>query len=164
MFFRPRKMRWCCWAVAGLIVAVAGVAALTLKSSKTGVSFGAVDQIAIFALGVLAGVGVLRLTRPAVWADNDTIRIRSFFSERTFSWAQVTALRFRSGAYWGSVELANSEVIPLIAIQAIDGEAAAIAMTTLREFHSAAQATVAESHVPENSSSDSVVSQSDATE
>src|SRR3954466_7921795 len=58
----PRRMRQVCALVAGGVVGFTPFAALTLKTSSTGVvRFGVVDQFAIGGLGLVLGAGLLAL-------------------------------------------------------------------------------------------------------
>ena len=61
---RPRRLVLVCRVVAAVVVVVFGVLAVLLpRGSSEGQQFGAADQVAFFAIGLLLAAAVLLLTR-----------------------------------------------------------------------------------------------------
>jgi hypothetical protein len=134
-------MRQACAAVAVVVVGVMLFAALTLKSSSTGVvRFGIVDQFAIGGLGLLLGAGLLALGRSRVDADADGIRFRNIALGHELPWTVVRAVAFERKSPWASLQLRNGDEVALFAIQAVDKQHAVRAVEGLRDLLAAAQA------------------------
>ncbi|WP_433869368.1 PH domain-containing protein [Saccharopolyspora sp. CA-218241] len=131
---RPRKVRRIAIPIAVLLVVVFAAVGTLLRSTPTGVVFRVSDQIAMGLLGVLLAAGVLLLTRPRLRADADGVEIRNIIGTHRYSWALVEAVSFPNGAPWARVELPEDEYVPVMAIQASDGEHAVAAMRALRDL------------------------------
>ena len=134
-------MRLVCAVVAVVVVLVMLFAALTLRSSSTGViTFGPVDQVAVGGLGVLMGLGLVWLGRSRVDADAEGIRWRNVAMTHELPWGVVRAVRFDRKSSWASLLLRNHDEVALFAIQSVDKERAVAAVEGLRALLAAAQA------------------------
>ncbi|HZE39650.1 MAG TPA: PH domain-containing protein [Stackebrandtia sp.] len=132
---RPRKTTVGCWiaAVAVLAVCVVASTAMTGKTEGGGV-FQRADAFAMVGLGVLAAAGILLFARPRVWADAKGVRIRNLFGSYDLPWQVVTKVSFPRGAAWAMLELADDDVVAVMAIQAVDGQYAVDAVRRLRKL------------------------------
>ncbi len=132
---RPRKLRMGAWFLAVFIVVAMAVVGLLLKQSNAGgVTFRTADQLAMIGLGIIIAGGVLVLTRPYVRADAAGLEIRNFGSPKQIPWQVVRGVRFSDASPWATLELEDDDAITLLAIQAVDGEAAAAATEELRRL------------------------------
>ncbi|TDD36650.1 PH domain-containing protein [Saccharopolyspora elongata] len=131
---RPRKVRRVAIPIAVVLVLAFAVVGLLLRNTPTGVIFSVSDQVAMVALGLLLGGGVMLLTRPRLRADADGVEVRNIIGTQRFSWPLVQAVTFPDGASWARLELPEDEYVPIMAIQASDGERAIKAMRELREL------------------------------
>jgi len=131
---RPVRATRVAWVLAVLLVVVFSVVATTLRGpTDSGKSvFQTGDQIAMIALGVLAGLGVLMFTRPRVSADETGIRVRNVIGSYDLPWDVVRAIEFRRGSPWASLELVNDDMIAIMAVQAADKQRAVVALRGLR--------------------------------
>ncbi|MGY1836852.1 PH domain-containing protein [Blastococcus sp. SYSU DS0510] len=137
----PRRLRLVLAVVAGVVVLVAVLVALSLPSTEnTVVAYGPVDQAAITGLGVLLGAGVLFLGRSRVDADAAGIHVRNLVVHHDLPWTAVRAVRFERKSAWGSLALENGDEVSLLALQAADGEQAVRAVEGLRALHAAVRA------------------------
>ncbi|MGK5172731.1 PH domain-containing protein [Geodermatophilus sp. CPCC 205761] len=137
----PRRWRLACAVAAAVVVAVLAYVGLTLPASDSGVVFyTTADRWAVVGLGVVLGAGLLALGRPRVDADADGIRVRNVLGERTLPWTAVRAVRFDERFRWATLRLTNDDEFAVLAIQAADGERAAVAVEGLRALHAAALA------------------------
>jgi hypothetical protein len=132
---RPRKLRVIASIVAALFIAVFVVVAVFLKRGDTGVHFATSDQVAMVGIGLALAAGVLWPTWPRVRADEEGVEVRNLLGARRFAWTDVRALSFPDKAWWARLELPADEYVPMIAIQALDGENAVAAMRELRRLH-----------------------------
>ncbi|GAB3442611.1 PH domain-containing protein [Actinophytocola sediminis] len=131
---RPRKARVIAAIVAAVLLVVFTVAGLLMLRTHTGAYFGLSDQLAMIGIGVFLAAGALWFARPRVRADAEGVEVRNMAGARFFRWADVEGVSFPDGAPWARLEFANDEYVPLVAVQAIDGEHAVAAMRTLRRF------------------------------
>jgi hypothetical protein len=129
---RPHRVRL--FAVGGAVVLFAAfaVAGVFLPNSDTGANFTLSDQIAMFGIGILLALGALWFTRPRVRADREGVEVRNMLGARRFPWADVRQVSFPDGSPWARLELPQDEYVPVLAIQAMDGERAVVAMRELR--------------------------------
>jgi hypothetical protein len=137
----PRRMRQLCALVAAVVVVAMTYAALTLKSSSTGVvRFGMVDQFAIAGIGLVVGAGLLALGRSRVDADAEGIRFRNIALGHELPWTVVRAVAFDRKSPWASLVLRNGDEVALLALQAVDKQRTLRAVEGLRDLLAAAQA------------------------
>jgi hypothetical protein len=141
---RPRKVRVLASAGAVVFVAVFTVVAILLRNTPTGVYFYLSDQIAMIGIGVLLACGALMFARPRVRADLDGVEVRNMLGSRRYAWVDIESVSFPDGSAWARLELPDDEYVPILAVQAIDGDHAVTAMRELRRLRREA-ATVAES-------------------
>lgn len=136
---RPRKVLIAAWVGAMVIVALFTVIALVLRSSQTGVYFRLADQVSLVLMGLFIAGGVLLLARPRVRADADGIEVRNILMTRTLSWDLVERVAFPDSASWARLDLPDDEYLPMLAIQATDGQHAVDGITRVRALHTAAR-------------------------
>lgn len=132
---RPRKVRVLSGIGAAVLLAVFTVVAVLLKQSSTGVYFYTSDQVAMIGLGVLMAMGALLFARPRVRATRVGVEVRNMLGSRTYPWDLVGQVSFPDGSAWARLELPDDEYVPVLAIQAIDGERAVTATRELRRLH-----------------------------
>jgi hypothetical protein len=110
------------------------VAGVFLPNSDTGANFALSDQVAMFGVGLMLALGALWFTRPRVRADRDGVEVRNMLGARRFPWSEVVQVSFPGGSPWARLELPHDEYVPMLAIQAMDGERAVAAMRELRRL------------------------------
>jgi hypothetical protein len=139
---RPHKARIVAVAVAALFVVTGVVVAILLRSSSTGVTFYVSDQVAMGGIGIVLAAGALWFAWPRVRADHDGVEVRNMLGTHRYRWSDITGISFPDGSPWARLELPDDEYVPILAVQAIDGDHAVAAMRELRRLRRAA----AESH------------------
>jgi hypothetical protein len=132
---RPHKVRRFVIPVAIALVVVFVVVAFLLKSGSTGVEFGLSDRISLVFVGVALGACTLVFIRPKVRADAEGVEVRNVLFGQKVSWKLIRGVSFPDGAPWARLELPADEYIPVVAIQALDGERAVHAIRELRAWH-----------------------------
>jgi hypothetical protein len=132
MVVRPHKVRRIAIPVAVALVVIFVVVAVLLKSGSTGVRFGLSDQVSIAAIGVALAGAVLLLIRPRLVADAEGVEVRNVLFGQKVPWSTIHAVSFPDGAPWARLELPHDEYVPVVAIQAADGERAVVAIRELR--------------------------------
>lgn len=135
LIIRPRKIRIIAWSLAVLVVVAMVVVGVLLKQSNTAaVTFRTSDQLAMIGLGVILGGAILVLTRPYVRADASGLVVRNLGGVTPIPWQVVKAVRFTDATPWATLELQDDDALTLLAIQAVDGVAAADATEGLRRL------------------------------
>jgi hypothetical protein len=121
------------------VVVVMTVVGVLLKTSTTGVvAFQTSDQVAMVVLGLFLGAGILSLGRPRLDADASGIRVRNVLTT-TLPWSAVYAIRFDRHSPWAALLLVNEDELPLLALQAADGERAVATVRGLRALLAASR-------------------------
>lgn len=130
------KARKVAWVGAALILVVFAAVAFTLRgNTESGKSvFHLEDQIAMTLLGLLAAVGILWFTRPRVIANQDGVRVRNLLGWIDLPWEVITAVRFDRGSPWAMLDLADDDVVAVMAVQAADKAYAITTVRTLRKM------------------------------
>jgi hypothetical protein len=131
---RPRKVRVLASIGALIFVAAFTVVAVLLRNTPTGVYFYLSDQIAMIGIGVLLACGALLFARPRVRADEAGIEVRNMLGSRRYDWSDIEQVSFPDGSAWARLELPDDEYVPILAVQAIDGDHAVTAMRELRRL------------------------------
>jgi hypothetical protein len=137
---RPRKVRVLAAAVAVFFVAVFTVVAVLLPRGSTGVTFYVSDQVAMVGIGLVLGAAALWFARPRVRADGEGVEVRNMLGTHRYSWPDVESVTFPDGSPWARLELPDDEYVPILAVQAVDGEHAVTAMRELRRLRREAEA------------------------
>jgi hypothetical protein len=134
-------MRQLCALVGAVVVAVMVYVAVGLKeTTNTVVTYRTSDQVAMVGLGLVIAAGVLFLGRSRVDAYADGVRVRNVVVHHRLPWQAVRAVRFERKSPWASLLLENGDEVSLLAVQAVDGERAAVAIEGLRALHARARA------------------------
>jgi hypothetical protein len=135
---RPQLMARIGWACAAVVFAAFVVNALVMKHANAGASFGDKDQVATAVIGfILAGLFVM-LTRPALVADAEAVRLRSFLGGyRVVPWELVVRVEFPSNVRFARLVLPGDEALAIYAVQRMDRDRAVEAMRGLRRLFAA---------------------------
>ena len=137
LVLRPRKIAIAAWIGAAAVLVLFVVVAVLLRTSDTGVYFRPTDQVGMIVIGVLVAGGVLLLARPRVRADAAGIEVRNFMETRRLPWDVVEKVAFPDGASWARLELIGDDYLPVLAIQALDGQRAVDGIRRVRALHAA---------------------------
>lgn len=132
---RPHRVRMIVIPVAIALVIVFVVTAFLLKSSSTGVHFDTVDQFSLAGIGIALALGSLVFAWPKVTADAEGVEVRNALFGQKVPWSMISAVSFPDGQPWARLELPQDEYVPMVAIQAADGELAVKAIRELRALH-----------------------------
>jgi hypothetical protein len=131
---RPRLTPLFAYGAAFIIDTAGIVVGLLFNLRDTGAIIQPADQFAVASLGVIIAAAVLLLTLPRVRVGPAGIAVRNVVLERLVPWDEVVDISFPEGSRWARVDIADYEYVPVLAIQAVDGERAVEAMDTLRSL------------------------------
>lgn len=135
LVIRPHRVRVVVFPVAIALVVVFTVVAVLLKNSATGVRFGIADQVSMVAIGIALALGSLVFVWPRALADAEGVHVRNALFGQRVPWSMILAVSFPDGQPWARLELPDDEYVPVVAIQAADGELAVRAIRDLRALH-----------------------------
>jgi hypothetical protein len=134
LVLRPRRVRRITVPIAIAFVVIFVVVAILLRSGSTGVQFGISDRISLVLIGIALAAGTWVFGRARVVADAEGVEVRNLFFGQKVPWHTIKAVTFPDGAPWARLELPADEYIPVVAIQAFDGEHAVHAIRELRAW------------------------------
>lgn len=118
-------------AVVVLVIHITFGALLTISNTGPD-NIGFVDQAAIILIGVVIASAVMLLARPRLRVGPQGVAVRNLATERIFGWDQVLGLDYPEKGFGGQLALPGDEHVPVLAIQAGDGEKAVGAMERFR--------------------------------
>ena len=132
---RPRIMRRIGFVCAAVVLVVFVVTALVMKNHSAGATFTDKDQVGTLVIGIILAGLFIMLTRPALRADTEAVRTRSFLGGwRTVPWDVVVRVEFPSNVRFARLVLPGEETLAIYAVQRLDHEYAVDAMRGLRRL------------------------------
>ena len=135
--FRPARGRLVAtWTGAGQGAIFVSVAVLTPSLGPLG--FHWYDRLGLVLVGAAIGTLLWRFARLAVLVRPAGIVVRNLAGDHPLVWAQVVSVRFGDGQPWVTLDLADGESFPVMAIQRADGAfgtASARRLATLIALH-----------------------------
>lgn len=132
---RPQLMRRIGFICSAVVLIVFLITALVMKSHSAGATFTDKDQVGTAVIGVILAGLFLMLTRPALRADTEAVRMRSFLGGwRVVPWDVVVRVEFPSSVRFARLVLPGEETLALYAVQRMDREYAVEAMRGLRRL------------------------------
>lgn len=133
---RPQLMSRIGWICAAVVFGTFVVIALVMKHANAGATFGVKDQIGTVVIGVILGGLFVMLTRPALVADREAVRLRNFLGGwRVVPWELVVRVEFPSSVRFARLVLPGEETLAIYAVQRLDRGYAVEAMRGLRRLY-----------------------------
>ncbi|MGL5863709.1 MAG: PH domain-containing protein [Phycicoccus sp.] len=105
-------------AAAVTVLVCAGVGAGMVAAG----AWGAADLIALVGFGALVAAFLLRYAVIRAVPTEAGLVVRNLFLTRTVPWHDIVAVLFPDGDPWVSVELTDTDVVAVMAVQRVDGE------------------------------------------
>jgi hypothetical protein len=107
-------------AVAVLVVFF-GVAVL-IPGPAAGGDWALMDRMLLVAFGLAIATLLWRYASIGAVPSDAGLRIRNLIVTRTVGWPEIVAVRFPEGDPWVSLDLADTDVVAVMAVQRADGE------------------------------------------
>ncbi|MGB3697472.1 MAG: PH domain-containing protein [Gordonia sp. (in: high G+C Gram-positive bacteria)] len=133
--YRPRWMKKAAWVAIGIVLVIHVTFGLLLNISYTGVNVDWFDKLSLIGVGVVICGVILFLTRARLRLGPDGVGVLNLVSERVFTWDEITGMEYPENWFCARLLFPSDEHIPVMAIQARDGDLAVTAMERFREFH-----------------------------
>ena len=119
--FRPRRGRTVALACSVLSVVVFVAIAVFLPGPADAGTWQVGDRIFFAALGVGMAALLWRYASIRATPTRERLTVRNLFTTRVVSWRSIVDVRFAGGDPWVSLELDDTDVVALMAIQKADG-------------------------------------------
>ena len=133
---RPQLMARVGWVCAAFVFGVFVVIALVMKHDNAGATFGDKDQVGTVVIGIILGGMFVMLTRPALRADAEAVRLRSFLGGwRVVPWELIVRVEFPTSVRFARIVLPGEETLAIYAVQRFDRDYAVEAMRGLRRLY-----------------------------
>ncbi len=120
--FRPRRGRFMALAMAAASVVVFVGVAVLMPEAAAGGSWALVDRLLLSGFGVLMAAGLWRYAAIRAVPGPDGITVHNLVAVRTIPWADIDAVRFPDGDPWVSLDLVDTDIVAVMAVQRADGE------------------------------------------
>lgn len=134
MDYRPRAIKRICYSAAAIVVAIHVVFAILLDMDYTGVSIRWLDKASLILLGLIIAAVICLPTQARLRVGPRGVGVKNWTSERVFPWGDVVGLAYPEKGQWAQLLLPGDEHVPVLAVQARDGDAAVDAMRDFREL------------------------------
>ncbi len=138
--FRPRRGRRVAltMAVLSLLIFTGGALSLPLVDPLNG-GWSVLDRLLLALCGVAVAALLWRFASIRAVPSTQGLVIRNLIITRKIEWAQIVRVQFGGGAPWVSVDLDDTDIVAVMAIQKADaafGRAEAARLTALVQVHS----------------------------
>jgi len=120
--FRPRRGRVMATGMAGAVVVVFVGVAVLIPAPAAGGSWSVADRSLLAVLGLAIASLLWRFASIRAVPGGDGIRVRNLVTTRVVRWAEIEAVRFPEGDPWVSLDLVDTEILAVMAVQRADGE------------------------------------------
>jgi hypothetical protein len=117
--FRPRRGRVVPLVMGLVAIVLTGVVAVAMGALGT---WGGADQLMMVALGAAIAGFLWRYASIRAVPRAEGLTVRNLLVTRTVTWDEILAVRFPEGDPWVSLELDDTDVLAVMAIQRVDGE------------------------------------------
>lgn len=117
--FRPVRGRVVPLVMGSLAVLICAAVALGMGAIGT---WGPGDQLALAGLGALIAAFLFRYAAIRAVPTPDGLVVRNLMLTRTLVWDEIMEVRFPDGDPWVSLELDDTDVLAVMAIQRVDAE------------------------------------------
>ena len=125
-------------SVLSVLVFTAGALSLPRVDPLVG-GWGALDRLMLISGGVAVAAFLWRFASIRAVPSKQGLVIRNLVTTRTLEWAQIIRVQFGGGAPWVSVDLDDTDIVAVMAIQKADGafgQAEAARLSALVQVHS----------------------------
>jgi PH (Pleckstrin Homology) domain-containing protein len=117
--FRPRRGRFVPLGVALVFLVICAVVAVAMGVAGV---WGIGDQLALVTFGLLVAGFLSRYATIRATPGPDGLTVRNLMTTRTVAWDEIVDVRFPDGDPWVSLELSDTDVLAVMAVQRVDGE------------------------------------------
>jgi hypothetical protein len=131
--------------MAVLSVVIFSVGALSLpRVDPLFGGWGVIDRLLLVSCGLAVAAALWRFASIRAVPSTRGLVVRNLLTTRTLEWAQIIRVQFGGGAPWVSVDLDDTDIVAVMAIQKADGalgRAEAARLAALVQVHSRPQPT-----------------------
>jgi hypothetical protein len=125
-------------AVLSLLIFIVGALSLPWVDPLYG-GWGVLDRLLLMSCGVAVAALLWRFASIRAVPSTKGLVIRNLITTRSLEWAQIIRVQFGGGAPWVSLDLDDTDIVAVMAIQKADGgfgQAEAARLSALVQVHS----------------------------
>ncbi|MFV0462341.1 MAG: PH domain-containing protein [Nostocoides sp.] len=119
--FRPRRGRYVTLVMAIVTVLVFIIGAIITPGPVDGEAWRVGDRIMFGGFGVLIAAFLLRYAMIRAVPTRTGLLIRNLLMTHRLDWSQVVAIQFAGGDPWLKLDLTDTDIVAVMAIQKADG-------------------------------------------
>lgn len=108
--------------LAGLAVVVFGVVSVALPGRGEGGAWSVGDRLMIFGCGVAVAALLYRYATIRAVPTREGLTVRNLIRTERVDWRRVVFVQFSGGDPWVTLEMDDTELIAVMAVQKADGE------------------------------------------
>ena len=131
--WRPLGVRIAGALFGGILIFFCAFAWFAL-GEETRDKFTFLQRATLIGMGLAIVAALHALGRSRVDATDRGVVVVNGYRRREYEWAQVVAVRLRSGAPWASLDVSDGTTVPVMGIQGSDGPRAVTAVRELRSL------------------------------
>ncbi|HYN30520.1 MAG TPA: PH domain-containing protein [Dermatophilaceae bacterium] len=120
--FVPRRGRLMATGMAAAALLIFGLVALLIPGPSSGGSWEGGDRFMMLGLGVLMAALLSRWALIRAVPRSEGLSIRNLMITRTIPWSEIVDVTFPEGDPWVSLELQDTDVVAVMAVQRADGD------------------------------------------
>ncbi len=120
--FRPRRGRLMALTMAAASVVVFVAVAVLLPEAAAGGSWALADRLLLTAFGLVIAAGLWRYAAIRAVPGTTGLTVRNLVVTRTLRWEEIDRVRFPDGDPWVSLDLFDTDIVAVMAVQRADGE------------------------------------------
>lgn len=119
--FRPRRGRAVALGAAVVVALTFALGAFLLPGPSSLGQWRVGDRLILTAFGLVLAWFLLRYASIRAVPTRETLTVRNILTTRTLEWSEIVGVQFAGGDPWVRLDLADTEVLAVMAIQKSDG-------------------------------------------
>lgn len=120
--FRPRRGRAVALGMGVAVLVIFIGVAILIPGPAAGGSWALADRLLLVGFGLAIAALLWRYASIRAVATDAGLQIRNLMISRRVAWADIVSVRFPEGDPWVSLELIDTDVVAVMAVQRADGE------------------------------------------
>ena len=120
--FRSRRGRIVASVMGGLVLVLFAVGAVLLPGPDAGGNWTLPDRLMLVAFGLVIALFLWRYAMIRAVPTRDGLTVRNILQSHQIEWSAIVGVQFSGGDPWLRLDLADTEQVPVMAIQKADGE------------------------------------------
>ncbi len=120
--FRSRRGRVVAQVMGALVLVLFAVGAVLMPGVDEGGNWSVPDRLMLLGFGIVIAGFLWRYAMIRAVPTRQGLSVRNLLVSRDVEWSEVVGVQFSGGDPWLRLDLADTEQLPVMAIQKADGE------------------------------------------